>query len=189
MSVHSVFSIYDQKRREWQNPEALLVEIGSGPGSTFMDIGCGDGFFALPAARLVGDNGRVHALDINREAIRRLKESATKQGLQNLNLVVGRAEDTILCEACADIVFFGIVLHDFDDPARVLVNARRMLTPDGKLVNLDWKKEQMPFGPPLQKRFDEEQAKRLITQAGFNVESVRESGPYHYLIIARPRSG
>ena len=63
-----------------------------------------------------------------------------------------------------------------------------MVKPGGKLVNLDWKKEAMPLGPPIEKRFSPEKAIHLIESAGFTVESVKANGPYHYLIIARPNS-
>ena len=154
------------------------------PGFTFIDIGCGYGFFALPAARLVGEKGKVYGLDVNAEALEMLKETAVKEGLRNLNLKVGKAEKTILCEACADIVFFGIVLHDFKDVARVLANAKRMLKSTGRLVDLDWKKELMKLGPPLRIRFNEEEAVSLIEAAGFKINSVKDAGPYHYMIIA-----
>lgn len=179
------FAADNQERRRWQNPEAILTEIGLKPGFTFMDIGCGGGFFALPAARLAGERGSVYAVDINSEYVQNLGEKAAGEGLTNLKLQVGKAEEIVLCQACADIIFFGIVLHDFEDPARVLANARKMLRPSGRMVNLDWKKEPMPMGPPLSKRFDEEEAVRLITAAGFKVETVKESRPYHYLIIAK----
>ena len=187
MNAYRGFSkIPDEKeRRKWQNPEAILADVGLQPGSTFIDVGCGDGFFALPAARLVGEKGIVYGLDTNAGAISKLKERAEMEGLRNLDLKVGKAEENVLCEACADIVFFGIVLHDFEEPARVLANARKMLKPAGRLVNLDWKKEPMEFGPPLQIRFSAEEAARLIEEHGFLVENVKEVGPYHYLIVTK----
>ena len=48
----------EAERRKWQNPEAILVDIGLAPGFTFVDVGCNDGFFALPAARVVGEGGK-----------------------------------------------------------------------------------------------------------------------------------
>ncbi len=90
----------------------------------------------------------------------------------------------MVCEECADRVFFGIDLHDFEDAAVVLRNAKKMLHPSGLLIDLDWKDEPMPFGPPPEKRFSVEKAKNLITSAGFRIISVQDSGPYHYLIIA-----
>lgn len=178
--------IHDEvDRRKWQDPEAILVDIDLRSGLTFMDIGCGEGFFALPAAKLVGKNGKVYGLDIDADAIARLREKAAKVGLRNLTLKAGEAEELVLCEACADIIFFGIVLHDFKDTARVLINAKKMLKSTGRLINLDWKKEPMDLGPPLEIRFSEKEAARIIESAGFRVEAVKEAGPYHYLIAAR----
>lgn len=139
----------ETERRKWQNPEAILASIGLGPGATFMDVGCGEGFFTIPASRLVGDKGKVYGLDIADQTIDKLRKKAIAGNLTNLHLEAGRAEETVFCQACADIVFFGIVLHDFDDPARALANARGMLKPAGRLANLDWRKEPMPLGPPL----------------------------------------
>jgi ubiquinone/menaquinone biosynthesis C-methylase UbiE len=172
------------ERRKWQNPEAILREIGLKHSQTFVDVGCGDGFFAIPAARLVGKGGKVYGLDVNSEAIGHLVRKAEKEGLANLLLTVGRAEDLILCEACADFVFFGIVLHDFDDPFKVLINAKRMLKPTGCLVDVDWKKEPMEIGPPMVIRFSKQKAISLLKEAGFMIATVKKSETYHYMIIA-----
>ncbi|HVP17065.1 MAG TPA: class I SAM-dependent methyltransferase, partial [candidate division Zixibacteria bacterium] len=155
----------EKERRKWQNPEAILVDIGVKVGFTFVDVGCGQGFFTLPAARLVGNEGRVYGLEADSEAIRRLNEKAAKEKLRNFKLEVGMAEETVFCDSCADIVFFGIVLHDFEDPNKVLSNAKKMLKPNGRLVDLDWKKEPMQLGPPLQIRFNEKKASGLIKTA------------------------
>jgi ubiquinone/menaquinone biosynthesis C-methylase UbiE len=183
LSAHR--SIHDDKeRRRWQNPEEILRAIGVTPGSVFIDIGCGSGFFTVPAARLVDNYGKVYALDMSRDAVALLKERAAVEGLRNIVAEVGMAEDRIFCEACANIVFFGIVLHDFDDPDKVLLNAGKMLKPAGRLVDLDWKKEPMELGPPLDIRFSEEQATGRIRGAGFQIDSVEDSGLYHYLVVA-----
>jgi ubiquinone/menaquinone biosynthesis C-methylase UbiE len=176
----------DPERRKWQNPEAILANIGLKAGLTFMDIGCGGGFFALPAARVVGESGKVYGIDTNAESVSELRELASREGLNNLGLTIGKAEDVVLCDSCADIVFFGIVLHDFEDPAKVLQNAKKMLNPAGRLINLDWRKITMQLGPPLQKRFGEEKAVQLIEAAGFEVLSIKDIGPYHYIIVAKP---
>lgn len=184
MQAHGSF--HDEaERRTWQNPESILAEIGLGLGQTFVDVGCGDGFFAIPAAKVVGKRGRVYALDINEEAIQHLKEKAVKEDLENLILKVGTAEDLVLCRGCADFVFFGIDLHDFRDPPKVLINAKKMLKPGAKLIDLDWKKEPTELGPPPGIRFSQEEAVTRIEEAGFRVHTVKQAGPYHYLIIAK----
>jgi len=81
-------------------------------------------------------------------------------------------------------VFIGIALHDFRDPFKVLQNAKSNLKKDGRLINLDWKKESTPFGPPVDIRFSESEAASLIERAGFNVVSIQDSGPSHYVIVA-----
>jgi ubiquinone/menaquinone biosynthesis C-methylase UbiE len=122
--------IPDETERE-QNPESILLDAGLRSCLTFVDVGCGDGFFALPAAKIIGDTGRIYAFDEDPEAIDRLKRKAKIEGIRNLEAKIGRAEDTILCEECADIVFFGIVLHDFEDPVKVLENSKVMLKATG----------------------------------------------------------
>ena len=183
---HKRYRHDDEDRRKWQNPESILAEIGLAPGMVFVDLGCGEGFFALPAARIVGSEGRVYALDSDAEAINLLKGTAEKEGLGNVIAMAGEGESAVLCEECADIVFFGTVLHDFTDAAMVLLNARKMIKPAGRLVNLDWKKEQTELGPPIEIRFDENKASRLISEAGFQVEKIKDIGPYHYIVTAKP---
>jgi ubiquinone/menaquinone biosynthesis C-methylase UbiE len=174
----------DTERRKWQNPEGVLDAAGLGSGMTFIDIGCGRGFFTIPAAKIVGSKGRIFAIDINPINMTKLRENVDAAGYTNTILKTGNAEDLVLCDKCADIVFFGIVLHDFENPVKVLTNARSMLKQSGHLVDLDWKREQMSFGPPLQIRFNEEKARQLIKAAGFIVQSTIPSGLYHYLITA-----
>ena len=186
MSCLGHFYVEEAIKRRWHIPEVILKEIGLRPGMVFMDIGSGDGFFTIPAAEIAGANGKVYAVDTDASAIDRLKKKATKKGLTNVKTKVGTGEETVFCEACVDIVFYSLVLHDFNDPAKVLRNARRMVKPSGRLVNLDWKKKRTVFGPPVRIRFSEEQARSLIEAAGFKVESARDAGRNHYIVIAKP---
>ncbi|MDI3507216.1 MAG: hypothetical protein PWR21_1259 [Methanoculleus sp.] len=176
----------DEARRLWQHPESILEGVGLAPGETFIDIGCGDGFFALPAARMVGPRGRVCGIDIDAEALDLLQEKAYGENLDNIVLRQGAAEETVLCDGCADVVFFGIDLHDFADPVRALANAKRMASSAGVIVDVDWKKEPLPLGPPTAKKFDPDYAVSLMAKAGLKVRTVAESGPYHYIITAVP---
>jgi ubiquinone/menaquinone biosynthesis C-methylase UbiE len=182
---HGGFSLDESVRRSWYNPEAILNEIGLKSGMVFMDIGCGEGFFTQLAAKAVGEKGIVYAVDSDPNAIQRLREKAEKNYQNNIIAKVEAAEKTIFCTDCADIVFYSMVLHDFNDPVQVLNNAKEMLKPLGKLVDLDWKKIQMAFGPPFNIRFSEEDASKLMNTAGFSVQNTREVGRYHYIITAK----
>jgi ubiquinone/menaquinone biosynthesis C-methylase UbiE len=178
------FRADDPERKTWQDSEKIFSAIGLSAGMVFVDIGCGEGYFALPAARQVGPCGKVYAADINADAVAALLEQAANDGLGNLSAEVKAAEETVVCEGCADIVFFGIDLHDFTNPELVIRNAKKMLKPSGRLIDLDWKDEPMAFGPPQEKRFPVHTAQAMIQSAGFRILSVKDAGPYHYLISA-----
>ena len=178
------FRADDPERKQWQDPENVFLSIGLEEGMVFVDLGCGEGYFALPASRKVGPGGRVYAFDINADAVAELRTQAKAEGLDNIISGIKEAEATVVCEGCADIVFFGIDLHDFSDPLQVLTNAKRMLKPTGRLADLDWKDMPMDFGPPQEKRFSVKKTEHLINSAGLSVLSVQDAGPYHYLILA-----
>jgi ubiquinone/menaquinone biosynthesis C-methylase UbiE len=150
---------------------------------TFVDVGCGDGYFSILAAKKVGAKGRVYAVDVDGSRIELLEDKADTEGLGNIVAVVGRAEDTVFCDGCADVIFYSMDLHDFDDPEKVLANAAAMLRPGGKVVDVDWKKMQTDFGPPYEVRFSEQKAKEMLESAGFTAEAA-EAGPCHYMITA-----
>jgi ubiquinone/menaquinone biosynthesis C-methylase UbiE len=152
-------------------------------GMVFVDVGCGDGYFSILAAQKVGPEGRVYAVDIDGSRVELLEDKAEAAELENVVAVVGRAEDTVFCEGCADVVFFSMDLHDFDNPEQVLVNANTMLKSGGKVIDLDWKKMQMDFGPPYEVRFSEQNAKEMLQNAGLTAEAT-EAGPYHYIVTA-----
>jgi ubiquinone/menaquinone biosynthesis C-methylase UbiE len=177
----------DEERKEWQNPVAVLKAIGLREGDIFVDVGCGEGFFALPAARMVGLEGAVFGIDINTAAIDRLSQAAAAEGLKHLRAIAGRAESTIVCRHCAHVIFYGICLHDFQNPSAVLTCARSMIRDEGVIIDLDWKSEPTLFGPPVSIRFSVAKARRLIEGAGFTIRSVQDASPWHYCIRAIPR--
>jgi ubiquinone/menaquinone biosynthesis C-methylase UbiE len=173
------------ERLLWQNPEAVLAQIGFKPGNVMADVGCGDGFFSIPAARITGPSGMIYALDSSPKAIEILQTRATEAGIYNIQARAGDAEEYVFCHHCADFVLMANVLHDFHTPLKALECARNMLKPDGKLVDLDWKKEpDQLHGPPLAKRLNQEEAAVLLQQAGFKVTLNTLSQPFHYLLLA-----
>ena len=174
----------DRLRRIWENPGKILLQIGLNTGMTFVDVGCGSGFFSIPAAEIVGPSGKVISIDVNSKAIALLNASAKRRELRNVEAIVGKAENTVPCSECGDIVFFGTVLHDFEDPKQVLSNSRKILIPNGLLVDLDWKKERGVIGPPFSIRFDKNFAAQMITEQGFEIVSIKDLSRFYYIIKA-----
>ena len=140
--------IDDSDRRKMMDPDVILPKIGLRPGMTLVDVGCGQGFFALPAARIAGPNGQVYGIDIDTEALDLLGHRASEAGM-NIRILQGEAEKTIACEGCADIVFFGISLHDFEEPEKVLDNAWRMLKPEGFWLTSTERKSRQKASLPM----------------------------------------
>jgi ubiquinone/menaquinone biosynthesis C-methylase UbiE len=187
MGCHGGFQLDEATRRKWYNPEQILQSISLKSEQVFVDVGCGEGFFSLLATKIVGAKGRVYAIDIDESGIAKLKAKAEAQGIKNITAMVGRAEDAVACTGCADIVFYGMDLHDFYDPAKVLKNGHLMLKPQGLLVDLDWKNQENPVGPPPTVTFSENTASGLMRNQGFEIQAVTSVGPYHYFITAKPK--
>ncbi len=186
MVCHGGFSLPEETRRQWYNPEEILKRAGLREGMVFADIGCADGFFTLLASKVVGKNGKVYAIDVDSNSIEKLNTKVAAENISNVSARVGKAEDTIFCKGCVDIVFYSMDLHDFQDPKKVLFNASEMTKPNGMVVDLDWKKIDMPFGPPKSIRFSEHYVKELMASQKLKVKEIMDVGPYHYMLIAKP---
>ena len=185
MVCHGGFSLDETTRRSWYNPEEILQATGLEEGMTFVDVGCADGFFTFLAAKMVGEKGQVYAVDVDAAAIERLQKKAKELGFKNIKAVAGRAEDTVFCKNCADVVFYSMSLHDFEQTIKVLHNAQLMLDLDGVAADLDWKKIEIPFGPPLEVKFSSTEVIGHMQSAGLMAEQTFDVGPYHYLVLAR----
>ncbi len=182
---HSHFHPDENERRRSQEPFAILRGVGLAQGMIFVDMGCGAGFFSIPAAEIVGDGGKVYAIDVDPASIEKVEERASAKGLKNIFLKAAKAEENILFDAKADMVFFANAFHDFEDKAKVLANSWRMLKEGGKIVDLDWRRVNTIHGPPLWKRLTEEDAEKLISDAGFTATLTKGWGKQHYIIVGK----
>jgi ubiquinone/menaquinone biosynthesis C-methylase UbiE len=185
MVCHGGFHLDEVKRRSWYNPDDILQATELEEGMTFVDIGCSDGYFTFLAAKIVGEKGKVYAVDVDPLAVERLKKRAEEEGYKNITAVVGKAEETVFCKNCADVVFFSMDLHDFEDPGKALYNAYQMVKMEGIIADLDWRKAEIPVGPPFEIKFSEITVTNLMQAQGLMVEKSFDVGPYHYLILAR----
>jgi ubiquinone/menaquinone biosynthesis C-methylase UbiE len=163
-------------------PQAeILKRIGVREGVTFADIGCGTGYFTIPASELVGERGRVYAIDIQEEMLELLKRKIAHIG----NIVAIKSEEDAipLPEESVDVAFMGDVLHELEGEG-TLREVYRILRRGGVLGVVDWKKEKMEIGPPTEDRLSVEEAKEKIERAGFRVRESFEIPPYHYCLVA-----
>ena len=174
------------ERKAYLDAEGILRKFRLPKGGRIADVGCGTGFFALPASTLLGPRGHVYAVDVSEEMLTDLRAKLTHAGRRNVEPILS-SEDRIPLEgACVDFVFMGCVLHEFDGLG-TLREAHRILRPAGRLGVVDWKKEDMDLGPPTAHRLDTEEARALLKEADFEPVHSFEAGRYHYAIEARAR--
>jgi ubiquinone/menaquinone biosynthesis C-methylase UbiE len=175
------------ERRQMQDPDVILAAIDLAPGMAFADVGCGPGFFTLPAAERVGGEGRVYALDVQREMIARTEERAGAAGLGNVEAILSKEAELPLPDGAVDAALLANVLHESPDRVRFLSEIGRTLRPGGVLGVVDWRKVEMPMGPPLADRLSPDQVEADLRAAGFEVEAAFDAGPLHWGIKARWR--
>lgn len=173
-------------RKETQDPEALWSRVGLRPGETVVDVGAGTGFFSVAAARRVGPDGRVFAVDLSAELVELLRTRRDREALAPLMPVLSDVSAIPLKSSIADIVLLANVLHDF--PPSTVSEAVRLLKPDGRLVNIDWKKEETPGGPPYGIRLSPDEAAAVLRTHGLHAVERWPFGPWHYGLVTR-RSG
>jgi ubiquinone/menaquinone biosynthesis C-methylase UbiE len=92
-----------------KNPYQALETAGLKPGQQVLEVGCGPGFFTIPAAKMVGPNGMVYALDVNPRATKRVEEKTKKYGIKNIRTILGNAAHCGLPDGSIDLAFvFGL---------------------------------------------------------------------------------
>lgn len=111
--------------------DRVLSRAGLRPGATVVDLGCGLGLLSLEAARLVGPEGKVYAVDADRQALESLRESALESGLANLVPVNAELPGLPLPDEEADAVVARSVFSYLEDKARALKECFRVLRPEG----------------------------------------------------------
>lgn len=173
-----------EERRKILPPEAILQKTGLKAGEKVVDIGAGIGYFAIPAARTVGLNGRLVAVDVSEEMLTELKSSVPDELRSVVETVAGEAENLPLESEQFDVAILANVLHESEQPDRVASEAVRVLKNGGRLAVVEWQKKETPHGPPLDERLSVEEIKEMLNKAGAEVTAVDELR-FHVFISGR----
>lgn len=157
--------------------------MGLKSGSTFIDIGCGVGFAAIPFAKKMR-NGVVYACDISEEMLAMLKNELGDAVVKNVTPVKMDEVGVPLPDGIADGVLMQNLHHEFDNAVDNLKECRRLLKPGGIVAVIDWKPMETEGGPPLEIRVDAKKIEKDMANAGFNEVKSLDVFPYHNFIIA-----
>lgn len=120
-------------RRLIQNPKKIVGPY-IGIGDTVIDVGCGPGFFSIEMARMVGENGRVIAVDLQEKMIGHVKRKAAKHGMTDRMMFHQCRSDRIGLDLKADFILAYYMVHETPSPLRFLEETGRMLKDGGRLL-------------------------------------------------------
>ena len=122
-------------RYRLSDPVRILEGAGLGPGLEVLEIGCGTGFFTVPAAELVGDEGHIYAVDPHPLAIEQVTRKIQDAGLANVRLIRADATEAGLASGCVDLVLlFGVIPAPIIPLERLLAEIHRLLRVEGVLA-------------------------------------------------------
>ena len=178
---------FEAKERDaWQKPDAVVAALALAKDAHVADIGSGTGYFAVRLARAVPE-GKVYAVDVEPDMVRYLGERTTKEGLANVENVLGAFDDPKL-PAPVDLVFLCDTYHHISDRVPYFQKVREKLRPGGRLAIVDFELGDIPVGPPEQHRISPDALTTELAAAGYERVSLdEETLPYQYVAVFRAR--
>lgn len=174
--------VRDVRERE-ERCSIMLASLGARPGQTVLDMGCGNGFYTLPLAKIVGVKGRVLAVDIQPEMLVMLRARAEQEGVENITPILGSVHDPRLPAESVDLALLVDVYHEFSHPEPMLAAMRQALKPKGLLVLVEFRAED-PNVPiqPLHK-MSKEQIRKELAANGFRVAKEFDKLPWQHMMF------
>lgn len=170
-------------------PDALWQALGLRAEQEVVHLGCGAGFFLIPAAHIVGPKGKVTGIDIRPDMLAEVENKARQQNVESIvRTLRANLEDTPgspLQKFCADWVLVANILHQ-SDPGKVLTEAKRIVKANGRIAIIEWNTSATPFGPPVNNRIAAEDLKEIGESLGLTFMKDFVPSPYHFGIIYTP---
>jgi len=183
MGVQGADWLNRPEREKEENPEGALDALGIRPGMVVADVGAGTGYMSLRLAKRVGPGGRVYANDLQPEMLRRLRANAAKAGLTNIQTVQGEEADPKLPAGSMDLVLLVDVYHEFSKPREMIDKIRESLKPYGRLVLLEYRKEDPKVPIQEQHKMTVAEVKAELEPQGLVLSKVIETLPRQHILI------
>jgi SAM-dependent methyltransferase len=170
-----------------EEPDRALDALGNLASATVADVGAGAGYFTVRLAGRVGTGGRVYANDLQPEMLKLLGARLAREGIQNVTLVQGAIDDPQLPPAALDLVLMVDVYHEFSQPQKMLRAIHAAMKPDGRLVLLEYRKEDPTVPIRIEHKMSIEEAKMEIEIEGFRLLRVDGRLPRQHILIFSKR--
>nr|QKW93772.1 demethylrebeccamycin-D-glucose O-methyltransferase [Vitiosangium cumulatum] len=170
----------DPERDTWQKPDEVVKALALAPDAKVADIGSGTGYFAVRLARAV-PQGRVYGVDIEPDMARYLGERAKREGLSNLDAVLGEPADPKLPEP-VDVVLIVDTYHHIGDRVAWLKRLGGKLKPGGRVAVIDYR-EDSAKGPPRKHKLTPGQVREEMEAAGYRQALSHDFLPDQYFLV------
>jgi rhodanese-related sulfurtransferase/predicted methyltransferase len=163
-------STQEQARESWQRVDDIFKALGAREGAVIADVGAGPGFFTERLSAAVGPTGRVYAVDVDANALRRLQERARTRGLTNVETVQGGVDDPKLPAGALDAALIVNAYHEMIEYHAMLTRIRAALKPSGRLVIVE------PIGESSRNAARDAQTRQHQIAARYVQEEARAAG-------------
>ena len=153
---------------------------------TVGDFGAGSGHYARAAAGIVGQGGKVYAVDVQEDVLKHLKLNSHIHHQTIIETVWGNIEKvggSHLRDATLDAVILANTFFQVENRYELLAEIKRVLKPGGKLLVIDWAGSYGGIGPAASKVVSEHDAEAFFIQGGFHKVKSFRAGAHHYGII------
>ena len=169
------------ERDAWQKPDAVVAALSLNPASVVADLGAGTGYFSIRIARKVPE-GKVFAVDIEPKMVAHVEERARHESLTNVAGIVATPNDPKL-PAGVDVVLVVDTYHHIEDRTPYFEKVKAKLSPGGRVVIVDFKKGDLPVGPPDAHKIAPTMVQREMKAAGYQQCREWNELPYQYVLF------
>lgn len=170
----------------FSNPTKNIQQLGLIKGMHIADFGAGSGFYSMSAAKEIGNNGRVYAIDVQKDLLQKIKNEAKLRGAPNLEIIWGDVEKiggTKLKDNSIDAVIIANILFQTAEKNNVCLEAKRILKNSGRALVVDWADSFGNLGPKQEDVFLLSAAKDIFQKNGFTIDKEFDAGDHHYGLI------
>ncbi|NYT03791.1 MAG: class I SAM-dependent methyltransferase, partial [Candidatus Methanofastidiosa archaeon] len=167
--VKEMHRLDSPERRKILPPEETLIKAGLRIKDIFIDIGCGIGYFSIPASMIIGNEGKVFSLDTSNEMLEELERRAYEKKIRNITPILSESYKFPLESNVGTFALISNVLHEVEDKLSFLKETNRVLSDQGTLCIIEWQKKETERGPPLEDRLSESEIKDLLEKTNFKL--------------------
>ena len=172
-----------ESREREEDCATLLKALNVKPGQVVCDMGCGNGFYSLQLAPLLGEKGTVLAVDIQPEMLPLLDERAKAAGVGNIKPILGSLIDPKLPEGGVDLILLVDVYHEFSHPQHMLAAMRKSLKPAGRVALVEFRLEDPKVPIKLLHKMSKKQILEEFPPNGFKLVEEFDKLPWQHVMF------